>query len=73
MGTEVVVPHSNHTDIVLPPGLTIPRNSAELDVTALASLVATLGAEVLVISDVVVKLRTSPGAVPPKPYPTARK
>ena len=29
--------------------------------------------EVLVVSDVVVKLRTSPGAVPPKAYPTARK
>ena len=36
------MPHSNHTDVVPPPGLIIPRNSAELDVTALASLVATL-------------------------------
>src|SRR5437899_1549730 len=37
---EVVFPHSNHAALVLPAGLMVPCNSAELEVIPAASFVA---------------------------------
>ena len=52
-----VVPQSNHAVAEVPPALIIPRNSAELDETALASPVLTPNAAE--VSEIVVKVFVS--------------
>ena len=54
------VPHSNHAVVNAPFGFTLPLSVAELDVTELAALVATVGRFALVV-----KLRIPSFCVPP--------
>ena len=39
----LLVPHSNHTDVALPFGFTLPLSVDELDVTEVAAVVVTVG------------------------------